>query len=260
MATFTPIGHSATLKHRLIQTLLIAPEGPIIVVLLAINAIAPSIWIGAGIMLLVVTFTSRIMALYLTSRALINARWDTADALAAVASALHPWSPDALALRGAIALARGKSALAVRLLQRAQRLAPNRSSIAAALSGALLEQGEAQAAETAARWALEMEPANAAARLYLAQALATIGAQAELIEEQLRAGLAHRPEPDAEVSLRCALAQHLAQEGRLAEAALALSAARAVLPHCSTAQRSIVHQRIADIDKAIRSGREGYAA
>lgn len=105
-----------------------------------------------------------------------------------------------------------------------------------------------------------MEPASAAARLYLAQALAAVGAQAELIEEQLRAGLAHRPEPDAEVSLRCALAQHLVQEGRLAEAALALSAARAVLPHCSAAQRAIVIQRIADIDRAIRSGREGYAA
>lgn len=206
MATFTPIGHSATLKHRLIQTLLIAPEGPIIVVLLAINAIAPSIWIGAGIMLLVVTFTSRIMALYLTSRALINARWDTADALAAVASALHPWSPDALALRGAIALARGKSALAVRLLQRAQRLAPNRSSIAAALSGALLEQGEARAAETAARRALEMEPASAAARLYLAQALAAVGAQAELIEEQLRAGW--RTDQNRTPRFRCAAHSH----------------------------------------------------
>lgn len=260
MATFPPIDHSATLQHRLTQVLLIAPEGPIIAILLIINAVVPSIWIGAGISLLVVTFISRIMALYLTSRALFHARWDTADMLATVAYALHPWSPDALALRGAIALARGDSATAVRLLQRAWRLAPNRSAIAAALSGALLEQGEAQAAAIAAQRALELEPANAAARLYLAQALADVGAGAELIEDHLRAGLAHRPEPDAGVSLHCALAQHLAQEGRLAEATLALNAARAALPHCSAAQRAMVSQRIAEIDRAIHSGREDYAA
>jgi len=260
VATITTIGHSATLKRRLTHMLLIAPEGAIIAILLVINAIAPSIWIGAGMTLLVVTFISRIAALYLTSRALIHARWDTADTLATVACALHPWSPDALALRGAIALTRGDGATAVRLLQRAQRLAPNRSAIAAALSGALLEQGDAQAAEIAARQALELDPTSAAARLYLAQALTTAGARADLVEDQLRAGLAHQPEPDAEVSLRCALAHHLMQEGRLAEAALALSAARAVLPHCSVAQRAIVDQRIAEIDRALRSEREDYAA
>ncbi|MDW8231554.1 MAG: hypothetical protein RMJ54_02125 [Roseiflexaceae bacterium] len=260
MATCTTIGHAATLQRRLAQMLLIAPEGAIIAILLVINAIAPSIWIGAGITLLIVAFISRVAALYLTSRALIQARWDTADALATVASALHPWSPDALALRGAIALARGDSATAARLLQRAQRLAPNRSAIAAALSGALLEQGETHAAAIAAQRALELDPASAAARLYLAQALAAAGSEADLIEDQLRAGLAHQPEPDAEVSLRCALAHHLAQEGRLAEATLALSAARAVLPRCSAAQRVIVSQRIADIDRAIRTEREHYAA
>lgn len=260
MATFTTIGHPATLQRRLMQMLLIAPEGAILAVLLIINALAPSIWIGAGITLVVVTFISRVTALYLTSRALIQARWDAADALAIVASVLHPWSPDALALRGAIALARGDSEAAVRLLQRAQRLAPNRSAIAAALSGALLEQGETQAAATAAHRALELDPASAAARLYLAQALAAAGAEAELIEDQLRAGLAHQPEPDAEVSLRCALAHHLTREGRLAEATLALSAARAMLPRCSAAQRSIVSQRIAEIDQAIRGEREDYAA
>ncbi|MFQ3629992.1 tetratricopeptide repeat protein [Roseiflexus sp.] len=260
MATFRTTGHLAALMRRLAHMLLIAPEGVIIAMLLVINAIAPSIWIGAGITLLVVTFISRITALYLTSRALIDARWDTADALATVAFALHPWSPDALALRGAIALTRGDSATAVRLLQRAQQLAPNRSAIAAALSGALIEQGDAQAAVVAAQRALALEPANAAARLYLAQALAAVGTQAEQIEDYLRAGLAHRPEPDAEVSLRCALAQHLAQEGRLAEAMLALSAARAALRHCSAAQRAIVSQRIAEIDTTIRAGREDYAA
>lgn len=254
------INRAATLKRRLTQTLLIAPEGAIIAILLIINAIAPSIWIGAGVTLLVVTFISRVAALYLTSSALIQARWETADALAMVASALHPWSPDALTLRGAIALARGDSATAARLLQRAQQLAPDRSSIAAALSGALLEQGEAHAAAIAAHRALELDPASAAARLYLAQALAATGARAELIEDQLRTGLAHQPEPDAEVSLRCALAHHLAQEGRLAEAMLALSAARAALPRCSAAQRAIISQRIAEIDRAIRAEREDYAA
>ncbi|MCS6842318.1 MAG: hypothetical protein NZ699_07370 [Roseiflexus sp.] len=260
MAIFPTIGHAATLQRRLAQMLLIAPEGVIIVVLLVVNTIAPSIWIGAGVTLLVVTFISRVAALYLTSGALIQARWETADALATVASALHPWSPDALALRGAVALARGDSAAAVRLLRRAQQLAPNRSAIAAALSGALLEQGEVQAAEIAARQALELDPTSAAARLYLAQALAAAGACAELIEDQLRAGLRHRPEPDAEVSLHCALAHHLMQEGRMAEATLALSAARALLSRCSAAQRSIVIQRIAEIDQAIRSRRGDYAA
>ncbi|MGB9751461.1 tetratricopeptide repeat protein [Roseiflexus castenholzii] len=260
MATAPGTDYAEMLKRWLAQILSIAPEGAIIALLLAINAIVPSIWIGAGMTLLVVTFTSRITALYLTSRALFQARWEAADALATVASMLHPWSPDALALRGAIALARSDSATAVRLLQRAQRLAPNRSAIAAALSGAYLEEGEPQAAAIAARRALELDPANAAAHLHLAQALAAIGARAELIEDQLRAGLAHHPEPDAEAALRCALAHHLAQEERLAEAALALSAARAVLPHCSAAQRAIVSQRIAEIDRAIHSAREDHAA
>lgn len=260
MVLFAATGSFAALMRQLIRILLVVPEAAIITVLLAAYAIVPSIWIGVGISLLVITFISRIAALYLSSQALFNVHWDTADALATVASALHPWSPDALALRGAVALARGNGATAVRLLQRARRLAPHRSAIIAALSGALLEQGDAKEAEIVARQALELDPANAAARLYLAQALAMTGAPGEVVEDQLRLGLAHRPEPDAEASLRCALAHHLVQQGRLAEATLTLNTARAVLHRCSAAQRAIVNQQIAAIDQAIHARRDNHAA
>ncbi|MGQ9547125.1 MAG: tetratricopeptide repeat protein [Roseiflexus sp.] len=260
MATFTTVGHPVPLAHRLARALLITPESVLIAVLLIINTIAPSIWIGAGITLLTLIFLIRFAALHLASLAIRRARWNAADALATVAYALHPWSPDALALRGMVALDRDNVGSAVSLLRRALDLAPDRAAFALALSSALLEQGEFGEAERAARRALELEPANAVGHLCLAQALDAAGASPETIEKHLREGLAHSPTPDAEISLRCALAQHLAHEGRMAEAVLALNMARAVLPRCSMAQRAAVSRHIAEIEAMMRPRRGDHAA
>ena len=260
MAPCTTVGRPAPLSHRLVRALLIAPESALIAALLIINLFAPSIWIGAGMTLLILIFLTRFAALHLASLAIRHARWNAADALATVAYALHPRSPDALGLRGIVALTRDDAGSAVALLRRALDLAPDRATFALALSSALLEQGEVSAAERAARRALELEPTNAAGYLCLAQALDAAGASPETVEAYLRKGLAHHPAPDAEVSLRCALAQHLAREGRLAEAALALSAARALLPRCSRAHRTAVSRHIAEIEAFVRPQREDHAA
>ena len=260
MAPCTTVGRPAPLSHRLARALLIAPESALIAALLIINLFTPSIWIGAGMTLLILIFLTRFAALHLASLAIWHARWNAADALATVAYALHPRSPDALALRGIVALTRDDVGSAVALIRRALDLAPDRAAFALALSSALLEQGEVSAAERAARRALELEPTNAAGYLCLAQALDAAGASPETVEAYLRKGLAHHPAPDAEVSLRCALAQHLAREGRLAEAALALSAARVVLPRCSRAHRSAVDRHIAEIEALVRPQREDHAA
>ncbi len=260
MAPFTTVGRPAPLPHRLARALLIAPESALIAVLLIFNVIAASIWIGAAISLLILIFVTRYAALHLASLAIQRARWRAADALTTVARVLHPWSPDALALRGIVALGHDDAASAVVLLQRALDLAPDRAAFALVLSSAFLERGEVHAAERAARRALELEPANAVGYLCLAQALEAAGASPETIEQHLREGLACHPTPEAEVSLRCALARHLAHEGRMAEAALSLSAARAMLHRCSIAQRVAVSRHIAEIEAVVRPHREDHAA
>lgn len=241
-----PLQHAGSIR-RLIHPLLIAPEAPLIVGLLLLDGILYTPWIALLISLLVITFIARIAALYLAALALRHARWNEAETLTIVALALHPWSADALALHGAVMLMQGNAERAIHDLRRAARLAPQRTSILAALSGALLEQERSAEAESAARRALDLEPGQPTAHLHLAQALAANSHPAEAIEEQLRSGLAHQPEPDAEAALHCALARHLAGQGRFAEAALALSSAQALLPRCSGAQRAVLQQRMTEL-------------
>lgn len=247
MADLPTLNHRTGGPRRFAHVLLLAPEAPLIAMLLALDSLAHSPLIALATSLLTISFITRMAALYLARLALDHARWRAAEALATVALALHPWSPDALALRGAIALAMGNVTESVAALRRAARLAPQRPAIGAALSGALLELGHADEAEVIARQALELDAANAAARLHLAQAQAAMACPPEIVEEQLRAGLAHQPAPDAEVALRCALARYLVTQGRLAEAALALSAARAQLPRCSVGQQASLSRGLAEL-------------
>ncbi|NWG20274.1 MAG: hypothetical protein HXY39_08080 [Chloroflexi bacterium] len=260
MADLLTFKHRTGGMRRVAHVLLLAPEAPFIAMLLALDSVAHSPISVLATSLLTISFITRMAALRLAQLALHHARWRAAEALATVALALHPWSPDALALRGAIALAMGNITESVAALRRAAHLAPQRPAIGAALSGALLELGHADEAEVIARQALELDAANAAACLHLAQAQAAMGCAPEIVEEQLRAGLARRPEPDAEVALHCALARHLAGQGRLAEAALALSAARAHLPRCSAVQQASLNQRLAELtlpgNPAIRSSHD----
>ena len=74
MAPCTTVGRPAPLSHRLARALLIAPESALIAALLIINLFAPSIWIGAGMTLLILIFLTRFAALHLASLAIRRAR------------------------------------------------------------------------------------------------------------------------------------------------------------------------------------------
>jgi tetratricopeptide (TPR) repeat protein len=160
-------------------------------------------------------------------------RPDQAAALVEIALALYPWSADGLALRGAIALARGQPAVAELALERAIALLPGQPTFYAAQSCALLELGRAAEAAEAARTALAIAPGCAIAHLYLAEAQQASSAPAQDIEDRLRAGLAVAAAPESEAALRCALGAHLLAERRMAEATLTLRGAEALISSCT---------------------------
>jgi tetratricopeptide (TPR) repeat protein len=202
--------------------------------------------LGALAAALAVSFAVRAASLFLARWLLLAARYSDADALARVALAIHPWSADALALRGALALASGSAAEAEALLRRSAQLLPGRASVYAALSGALLELGRMAEAASAARQALELDRGCATAYLHLAEAehhdvLPTA------VEDWLRAGLAAARDPETETTLRCALAWHLVGQERGAEARLATAGIEATLPRCTEAHQSRLRVRLCEL-------------
>lgn len=190
--------------------------------------------------LLAVSFMARAAALHLAGLALDGAHYREADALSQLALLLYPWSADALALRGALALAIGESEAAEVSLRRAIALLPGRASFHAALSGALLDQGCPGEAAAVAREAVRLDQRYGLAHLYLAEAERVYGATPELIEDRLRAGLAVTTAPEITAALQCALAGHLLAQRRVAEATLALRSAETLLMRCSTARSAQV--------------------
>lgn len=218
------------------RALLLMPEAALIAVLVCVHsALGQPPLLALLALLLVVSFMARIAALHLASAALKTASYRRADALSHLALLLYPWSADALALRGALALATGESADAEVSLRRAIALLPSRASLHAALSGALLDQGRPLEAAAAARAAVQLDPDDGLAHLYLAEAERAFGAAPELIEAQLRAGLRVARSPEVVAALQCGLAGHLLAQGRVAEATLALHGAQALLVRCSAA-------------------------
>ena len=228
--------------------LLLVPELVLIAGLLcAYWALGEPAALSLAIAALTLWFIARSLALWRARAALEAARYDEAAALARLALALYPWSADALAMSGVVALATGQPEQAEMVLRRATALAPGRPSFLAALSGALLAQGRATEAAAIARAAIAAAPEDAVAHLYLAEAERSSGAPAEAVEERLRAGLALAGAPETEAAIRCALGAHLLGEHRIAEASLTLHGAEALFPRCPPARQAELRVRMGEL-------------
>ena len=233
---------------RVRRLALLVPEAPILLVLVTgFVLLGRNPLVGALTSVVALSFGVRWSALLLAWVALNAARLGDAEALVRIAQAMHPWSADALALRGTLALHRGQNAQAAQLLGRSLALLPDRPAVHAAHSAALLEIGQGREAAHAARQALELNGQCAAAYLHLAQAESMAGAEASMVEDQLRAGIVFAQDPETETTLRCALAWHLVGQQRCAEARLATSGVEATLLRCTEAHRSRLRLRLCEL-------------
>src|SRR5690349_4014304 len=80
------------------RTLLLVPEAALIAALLcAYWGMGEPTPIGLAIMLVIISFIARAIALIAAQAALEQDQLDTGEALVRLAQALYPWSPDALA-------------------------------------------------------------------------------------------------------------------------------------------------------------------
>jgi tetratricopeptide (TPR) repeat protein len=230
------------------RALLLAPEAVLIGALLCVYwGMGEPAPIGLTIMLAIISFIARLLAL-VTARAAIDlGRADVAEALVRAALALYPWSPDGLALYGVIALASEQPAKAEAALRRSIALLPGQANVYAALSGALLDLGRPIEAIDAAHTALALAPGCAIAHLYLAEAERARGAPAQDIEDRLRAGLQCAGAPDSEAALRCALGAHLLAEHRIAEATLTLHGAEALISRCAAPRQIALRVRLGEL-------------
>jgi tetratricopeptide (TPR) repeat protein len=230
------------------RALLLAPEAALVAALLcAYWGMGEPASIGLAIMLVIISFIARLIALVAAQAALELERPDIGEALVQSALALYPWSPDGLALQGVIALSSDQPARAEAALRRAITLLPDRANVHAALSAALLDLGRPAEAAEAARAALALAPGCAIAHLYLAEAERARGAPAQDIEDQLRAGLDCVSAPESEAALRCALGAHLLAEYRIAEATLTLYGAEALVPRCAAPRQIALRLRLGEL-------------
>ena len=230
------------------HALLLAPEAAVIAALLCaywgMDQPAP---IGLAIMVAIICFIARWLALVAARAALDLGQTDVAEALVRSALAIYPRSPDGLALSGVIALANDQPSQAEAALRRAIALLPGQANVYAALSGALLDLGRPVEAADAARTALALALDCAIAHLYLAEAERACGAPAQEIEERLRAGLQYAGAPDSEAALRCALGAHLLAEHRIAEATLTLHGAEALVARCAAPRQIALRVRLGEL-------------
>jgi tetratricopeptide (TPR) repeat protein len=230
------------------RTLLLVPEAALIAALLcAYWGMGRPAEIGLAIMLVVICFIARMIALVAAQVALALDRADIGATLVQSALALHPWSADALALRGVLALSNDQPARAEAALRRAIALLPDRANVHAALSAALLDLGRPEAAAESARTALALSPDCAIAHFYLAEAERVRGAPAQDIEDRLRSGLDCAGAPESEAALRCALGAHLLAEHRIAEATLTLHGAEALVPRCAAPRQIALRVRLGEL-------------
>ena len=230
------------------RAFLLVPEAALIAALLcAYWVMSAQVPIGLAIMVVIIGFIARLIALVAAQTALELERPDIAETLVRSALALYPWSPDGLALDGVIALSNDQPARAEASLRRSIALLPDRANVHAALSAALLDLGRPGQAAEAARAALALAPDCAIAHLYLAEAERACGAPAQDIEDQLRAGLDCAGAPESEAALRCALGAHLLAEDRIAEATLTLHGAEALVPRCAAPRQIALRVRLGEL-------------
>jgi len=230
------------------HALLLVPEAALITALLcAYWGLGELAQIGLAIMLVIISFIARLIALVAARAALELEQPEIGAMLIQLALVLNPWSPDALALRGVIALSNDQPARAEASLRRSIALLPDRANVHAALSAALLDLGRPEAAAEAARAALALESGCAIAHFYLAEAERVCGAPAQDIEDQLRSGLDCAGAPESEAALRCALGAHLLAEHRIAEATLTLHGAEALVPRCAAPRQIALRVRLGEL-------------
>src|SRR5689334_4571300 len=101
------MGNESRRRHALApvgRALLLAPEAVPLAVLLCAYMAWQSTAAALLLALLALTFTIRVVALHVARALVERGRAGEAAALLAVARALYPWSPDALALEGVVAL------------------------------------------------------------------------------------------------------------------------------------------------------------
>lgn len=230
------------------HALLLVPEAALITALLcAYWGLGELAQISLAIMLVIISFIARLIALVAARAALELEQPEIGAMLIQLALVLNPWSPDALALRGVIALSNDQPARAEASLRRSIALLPDRANVHAALSAALLDLGRPEAAAEAARAALALESGCAIAHFYLAEAERVCGAPAQDIEDQLRSGLDCAGAPESEAALRCALGAHLLAEHRIAEATLTLHGAEALVPRCAAPRQIALRVRLGEL-------------
>jgi tetratricopeptide (TPR) repeat protein len=196
-------------------------------------------------------FVTRFVLICLARRALDQARYPRAAWLIRVAFWLYPYSADARALQGTIALAQGDAEAAVAELRQAIMLYPGHAMLHATRSGALLEAGQTVEACREAMHALALDPNCAPAYLHLAHAGQALAVPADLIEAHLRRGLQAAPAPIDEAALRCTLAALLLDVERPVEAQLALVGIEVLLLHGSVPQRAGLHYYLGELRRAI---------
>jgi tetratricopeptide (TPR) repeat protein len=230
------------------RALLLVPESVLIAALLCAywGMDAPAV-IGLAIMLVIIAFIARVIALVAAQSALAAGHLHEAKNFAQAALALYPWSADALALRGVIALSSEQPERAEMALRSSIALLPERANVHAALGAALLDLGRPGEAATAARTALAQPPDCAIAHIYLPEAENALGAPAQDIEDQLRTGLDCAGAPESEAALRCALGAHLLAEQRIAEAMLTLHGAEALVPRCPAPRQIALRVRLGEL-------------
>ncbi len=225
--------------ERIKHHLLLVPEAPVLFVLLMIAwayDFPPAI---AGLAVLVVTFfVVRLFCLASAAQELSLARYEQADRLARTTLRLHPWSADALALRGNTQLLQGNDEVAETLLRDAVRLAPDHAANHAALATVLLARGDYAAGREHATRALRLD----AGSLYAVQQLAWLALHHEHDPRKARRIVdtidlnAHPAAVGASLLVLRSEAQIM--EGDLDEARETVCAVEAALPHCPHPQQA----------------------
>jgi tetratricopeptide (TPR) repeat protein len=243
-----PAHAGAAVLRWLARTLLLVPEAVLIAALLsAYWGMGTQTPIGLAIMLVIIGFIARMIALVAAQSSFASGRTHEAKNFVQAALAIYPWSADALALQGVIALSNDQPERAETALRRSIALLPDRANVYAALSAALLDLGRPSEAAEAARMALALATDCAVAHFYLAEAERALGAPAQDIEDQLRSGLHCAGAPESEAALRCALGAHLLAEHRIAEATLTLHGAEALVTRCAAPRQIALRVRLGEL-------------
>ncbi len=228
--------------------MLLIPEAVGITILLLISTQTGQITLlGLGIGLLTGWMALRIGLLYFTQKLLETGRMTAAERCGRIAHRLYPWSADALALRGVIALSIGEYDQAAVLLRNSLALYPHAAATQTALCGALLMVGRLAAARMAAQAAIVLDPQRAVAYLYLAEIEQIEGRSALEVEDTLRRGLTVAQSNDDQAALRCALAGLLISQGRMAETALVLAGIESLIAGCSLAAQHRLRGRYGEL-------------